>query len=221
MNQAFYREMLLTRPELLKAIIAFNRPQQPLPALGLDVSLSRALQNHPEVADLLRAGEQGSFDGNCYWDFSSASTRLALLPGTVLRQLALMTAAAAYAETIASTLRRDEVRALRDVLGEPIHRWVLTRGRFLIGTLAQSLQATVSEDNPARAVAKLARGVLEALRSDWPEELRARTEMLFSQLELPAADGAILSEDLRRRVWYFFKKLIERELDQQWKHYFD
>lgn len=221
MTPGYYRELLETKPALLAEMIAFNRRQSTGAETPAGLS-AHALQKYPALRQRWEAAAKKKTPAQGIWSFANESERLALLPDETLVGLAKMLAAAVYADAISKTVKRDEVTAVRETLGADICRWALVRGRFEAGSLAAALR----EGRPAgttlsEALESLAGGALGALREGWSQALRDETAARFDAMPLRTSSPLTLTPDVRRRVWFFVRKLILRELDKKWTPFFE
>lgn len=219
MNQAFYRELLHTKPKLLAEIIRFNREPEP----QMSGALAEAIVRHPTLATkvLERMGTQRAERDEPCWQFAEPSERLVLLPQEVLERLGRMVAAALYAERTARLLTQSDVQSIKAFLGDDIYRWSLVRGRFLVGSLSQSLIVDEPETPLIHLVRRCPMSLYLGFAAGWADPLKGRAETIFRQLSLPPAEPLVMSPEVRRQLWYFFNKLILRELDSQWTPFFD
>ena len=218
-SRYYFRELLESNLPLLRHVIDFNRDRT---APASDVPIFRAAMRNRELnaaweKQLGQPQPQAS-----YWEFTEESRRLALLPATELRKLALIAAASLTSDLIVHTVTRDDVLALRDYFGQDLIDYATTRGRFQAGTLL----AAVADFRPAGVPPVLAAQytawlVLAVIRNEWPEELKTRTSALWAEVNLPTAGDATEAKSLAAPLWHFLKKLISRELDAKWKPYFD
>ena len=218
MNRFFFRDLLEGNPQLLERMLAFNRTAKKdaaLPAGGI----WEAVRRQPDLMAALTARMPTAPAEGAYWSFTDESERLAFFPPEVLGRIGRIVSAAVYAEDIAHSLVKSDVMALRSFLGADIYTYALTRGRYQVGSLRPTLAGAVPDGTLAERCTKLARQSLETVRAGWPEELQHRSERLFASVELPEATP--LDDTLRQPLWYFMKKLILRELDQEWIRYFD
>lgn len=219
MNQAFYRELLQTKPKLIAEIIRFNREPAPVVAGPFAEAISR----HPSLlaAVAARIGAHDERRSEPCWQFAEPSERLVLLPPDVLERLGRMAAGALYADRMAHLLVQADVQELKAFLGDDIYRWSLVRGRFLVGSLAESIRA-IESGMPLPAVVRRApMALFLGLVAGWDEPLRSRARALFGSLTLPPAEPAMFEPEVRRRLWHFINKLILRELDSEWTPFFD
>ena len=219
MNQAFYRELLQTKPKLLAEIIRFNREPAPV----VTGPLAEAISRHPSLlaAAAARTGAHDARRSEPCWQFAEPSERLVLLPTGVLERLGRMAAGALYADRMAHLLVQADVQELKAFLGDDIYRWSLVRGRFLVGSLAESIRS-IEPGMPLPAVVRRTpMALFLGLAAGWDEPLRSRAQALFGSLTLPPAEPAVLEPEVRRRLWHFFNKLILRELDSEWTPFFD
>ena len=219
MNQAFYRELLQTKPKLLAEIIRFNREPAPV----VTGPLAEAISRHPSLfaAAAARIGTHEARRSEPCWQFAQPSERLVLLPPDVLERLGRMAAGALYGDRMAHLLVQADVQDLKAFLGEDIYRWSLVRGRFLVGSLAELIR-TAEPDMPLPAIVRRASmGLFLGFADGWDEPLRTRARTLFGSLTLPPSEAMALEPEVRRRLWHFFNKLILRELDSEWTPFFD
>lgn len=219
MNQAYYRELLHTKPKLLAEIIRFNRELEP----QMSGTLAEAIARHPMLSTKVakRMGVQSSHQNEPCWQFAEPSERLVLLPLEVLERLGRMVAAALYAERTAHLLTQSDVQSMKAFLGDDIYRWSLVRGRFLVGSLTKSLIKAEQGTPLITLVRRCPMSLYLGFAAGWSEPLKGRAETIFRQLNLPSAEPMALLPEVRRQLWYFFNKLILRELDSQWMPFFD
>lgn len=219
MNQAFYRELLQAKPKLLAEIIRFNREPAPV----VTGPLVEAISRHPSLlaAAAARTGANDASRSEPCWQFAEPSERLVLLPPDVLERLGRMAAGALYADRMAHLLVQADVQELKAFLGDDIYRWSLVRGRFIVGSLAESIRAIESGMPLPAAVRRAPMALFLGLAAGWDEPLRTRARALFGCLTLPPAEPAMLEPEVLRRLWHFFNKLILRELDSEWTPFFD
>lgn len=219
MNRFFFRDLLESNPKLLERMLAFNRTEKKDAALPTG-GIWDAVQRQPDLVRLLSERRSSAPSAeDAYWAFTDESQRLAFFPATVLERIGRLVSASAYAEDIARTLSKSEVLAVKAFLGEDVYGYALTRGRYQVGSLRQMLIGASAGEPLSERCRLLARQSLETVRAGWPEELRRRTEPLFGTVALPPAPP--LDPALRQPLWHFMKKLILRELDNEWISYFD
>ena len=219
MNRFFFRDLLESHPKLLERMLAFNCAEKKDAALPTG-GIWDAVQRQPDLVRILTARQRlKAVPVDAYWAFTDESQRLAFYPAAVLERVGRLVSASAYAEDIARTLSKTDVLAFKDFLGEDIYSYALTRGRYQVGSLRQALISDSSDASLSDKCRLLARRSLATIRAGWPAELQRRTDLLFAAADLPAAPP--LDPALRQPLWHFMKKLILRELDNEWIRYFD
>ena len=234
MDQRFLIEAMSRKPELFTAMVGFNRAQlrsssacSMLSPLG---DVGSALLRDPVVRHACSG--KSSKDAEGWWDFSDESCRLALLSETEVRNLGLTFSAAVFAEEMALVLDREQVVALRTLLGEDIFNYAIRRGRYQIGSLRPFLIEAMPEAGLLQRIQLLAAAVLYSISRNWPEELRniwagklSKAGMLAasSKNEAEQAGGILppLRAEQRRILWFTLKKLLLREAAPQWAPCFD
>ena len=249
MNADFFAKSLEAKPTLLKRIIRFNR--EVLPASSGDEALQKgknsswlaALERSPSLFARYEAAKhthdlelvsRGTGTAAFFWDFEEPSTRLALLSPEAISRLGRLAASALLGEDFAKVLAKSSLQNLKAQLGEDVYRFAILRGRFMAGSLAETLHGWGTEYELPERAAFAAEAIFRTIRLGWPDALSRRTEAHFTastfvndaaQLPLAEAHPLLLpwgeDGDARRRVWFFMKKIIVRELDSEWMQYFD
>ena len=210
--------------ELLAAVARFNAPEiggfdpEALPTLAAallrdgtlqSLSSSRTGKAMTRTWVFRQLGAAGAFT-----DFSEERRRLALLEKETLSSLALTYGACIYAQQIARLIRREEVAALRALLGMQ-YEYALSRGRFQV---RQASDFFASFMPGAPLPERMAEAGLKALRlclADWPEALfRLAAPRLPGALRLPAdtKDASMLPV-----FWADIKKLLITQVAPQWQ----
>ena len=215
---------LKEKPDLLAAIIRFNAPKagdfdpEALPDLPSVLQRSGVLQKLEGSRSgkaMIRAwlfrqlGRQGFFT-----DFSQERRRLALLEKETLTSLALVYGACIYAKDVAGQVRREEVAAMRGILGAH-YEYILSRGRF---QMRQANEYFTSFMPGAPLQERLGEAGFAALRlclADWPEDLiRLAAPRLPGALRVPA-DAR--SAPLLPIFWADMKKLLLTQVEPRWQ----
>lgn len=235
MNANFFRELLDEKPALLKEIIRFNQTgRAPDTDSGVSAPLEAALLRHPDLlaarAERQRAEvrrfEETPHDAGA-WDFEDESSRLMLLNESEAKRLFILAAAALSGDEIAHALQKAEREALLQAIGSDAYRWAILRGRFQTGSLARVFEDFAPGTPLSQRVPLLASFLLQCLSKAWSEALKARSLALQKSFtgERPATFETRAASDealsLRRRIWFFMKKIIVRELEPSCQRYFN
>ncbi|MDR2825850.1 MAG: hypothetical protein LBV76_03520 [Deltaproteobacteria bacterium] len=242
MERAALRETILNNPQFFARILRFNLPASsaftPEHLTEQAAELLRSgflglLETSPRGAALVRGylfknslpapikGEQ------FFADFQEERRRLALLTPKELQDLTRLFGAGVYAPQIAKTIKRDEVLALRDFLGQA-YNYALLRGRFQMGQVRGLFKQT---DQPAEGGAavslseRIVAAGLDALRvcmADWPQNLqdRLRPALPAPALKriLPQTSVFSWPERIEKKpenlqsTWLSLKKILLQEL---------
>lgn len=237
MNANFFRELLDEKPELLKEIIRFNQTGRASDTdSGASASLEAALLRHPDLlaarAERQRFGvwsveERAEPHETGVWDFENESSRLMLLDESEAKKLFILAAAALSGDAIAHALQKVEREALLQSIGSDVYRWAILRGRFQTGSLARAFENFAPGTHLSQRVPLLAGFLLQCLSEAWSEALKARSLVLQKSFagERPMSFEARVASDealsLRRRIWFFMKKIIVRELEPSCQRYFN
>lgn len=222
MNRHFFRELANENPRLLQKMMQFNAPEARAPHLP-EGKLWEAVARHADLVALLDRTRTVSHSPQApvYWGFTKEPHRLAFLSTDEIDRLGRIVAAAVYAEELAKTVDRANVLAVKAFLGSDLYGYALTRGRFQIGALRQSLVGLFPDGTLAERLAWMARLSVQTVRAAWPQELQAKTQEAFDALTWPQLPFEVAIDDgVRRQLWYFMKKIILREFDQKWARYF-
>ena len=224
MNRHFFRELLEENPRLLQKMMQFNGRALELYHLPRG-GIWDAVERYPNLVAALTRGQTKedslALREPVYWGFTEESHRLAFLSSTEIARLSRIVAVAVYAEEIAKTVDRESVLAVKKFLGEDLYNYGLSRARFQIGSLRKSLLTVFDRGSLSERLAWMARLSVEVMRRKWPVELLEKTDSVFSQLDYPSLPANVqVSDEVRRQLWYFMKKIILREFDQKWAQYF-
>lgn len=219
MHREFFTTALTLKPELLRAMLAFNG----VPAFP---PLPEQLAGLPQ-ADALwaNAAVRRRFGGSCpadpdFWDFEDEVSRLAFLDAVTLERLALTFGVAVMAPEICRLLRREAVHDARERLGEALYAYALHRARFQVQGDVVPTAVPMPENAPVnvRAYAVGAWG-LRALTSRCPEPIRGRFVLEHAP---PDTDGdPVLDADQHRQLWAAMKKILLKEVAPSWTPCFD
>jgi hypothetical protein len=223
---------LQDNPALLAAVARFNAPEiedfdpQALPARAAallrngtlhKLSGSRAGKAITRTWLLQQLGAKGAFT-----DFSEERRRLALLDKETLSSLALIYGACICAHELARHVRREEVLALRGLLGEQ-YDYALSRGRFQMRQASEwfaglpvtkaSLQARMTE---AGFIA------LRRCMADWPVDLfrlaAPRLPEALRQADALRLAAEEKSAPMLEVFWADLKKLLLTRMNFQTNH---
>lgn len=214
MNRFYFRELLTEKMPVFESVLAFNAPV--VSENEANAVTQHVLQN-PALRSRLLAKQPKqpmSFQG-----FDNDVERLAMLSADELARLGRIVAASILAEDIANAISREEARDVRLFLGDDIYNYALVRGRYQAGGIRALLAPRVSGMLSERC-AQLARGIFEALRSTWSDSLKEQTAETFATMALPGGPALQLDASTQQNLWRFMKKIILRECDKQWTHYF-
>lgn len=219
MNREFFAATLNRKPELLRAMLAFN-------GLLASPPLPDALAGFPR-ADILweQAAVRRRFGVLCeadpdFWNFEEEAFRLAFLDAATLERLVITFGVAVMAPELCRLVRRDEVRSARKRLGDALFDYALHRARFQVNAEVVPPRALLTEDSPVETRAYAA-GVwsLRALTAPWPELLRNR----FALVGLPQmmASDPDIELDTQKHLWSAIKKVLLKEVAPLWAPCFD
>lgn len=225
MQASFFSDIMQRRPELFRAVLAFNGLTPPggssclpgaenLPAAwtavpGLDVPALLASRRFRRR--FLPAAQAG------FWDFGEETRRLALLPPEDLERLALTFGVCVHGAELARIVLREQVLAMREELGPELYLYAVRRGRFQLGSIRQFFLARDARESLAGRIRRHGRQAVVWCLDGWPEELRARCPGLPAGEERPGD----MSPAARRALWFGLKKLLVKEVAPQWAACFD
>jgi hypothetical protein len=215
---------LREKPGLLAAVARFNAPGlgdfdpealPPLPAaLQRDGTLqklggSRAGKALTRAWLFRQLGVKGVFT-----DFREERRRLALLEKETLAGLALAYGACIYAEEASRLIKREEVAALRALLGAR-YDYALSGGRFRMRRAGGYFAAFMAGAPLPERMAEAGFAALRRCIADWPEELfRLAAPRLPAALRLPAEAGSAPLLDV---FWTDVKKLLLSQVEPRWQ----
>lgn len=217
MSRDFFTAALRTKPSLLRAMLAFNGVlacpplPTPLPTALAGVPQAARLWTHPAVRR--RCGGSCAADPD-FWDFEDEVFRLAFLDAATLDRLALTFGVAVLAPEICRLLRRAEVCAARERLGE-LYAYALHRARFQVNEISSPF-CTLEAPLDVRAQALGAWG-LRALTRRCPPVLQSR----FARLRPASGMDTILDTEQQTRLWADMKKVLLKEVAPAWTPCFD
>ena len=221
MDDRFLAETIARKPQLFRAMLAFNRPgttavPEELSRLGEPVSLlwkDAAFRRAWPVKEAVVEG---------FWNFSEESRRIALLDAPTLRKLGLYFSAAAHAGELSRVIARRDVLELRQSIGADTLAYALKRGRYQMGSLRQMLLPPPSCGSLPHRIELLASTSFSLLCADWPEELRNLAADILPRPETLSPDfSPQLRREQRTALWFTMKKLLIREVAPEWAPCFD
>ena len=218
---------LKEKPELLAAVARFNAPvigdfdlealPDPPAALQRNGTLQK-LEGSRAGKAIIRAWifRQLEIQG-IFTDFSEERRRLALLDKETLSSLALTYGACIYAQEISRLIKRDEVAALRGLLGAH-YEYALSRGRFQMRQAGDYFASFMPRAPLPERVAEAGFAALRLCLADWPEALfRLAAPRLPGALRLPADNE---SAPLLPVFWADLKKLLITQVNPRWQSCF-
>lgn len=228
MHKDFFSHLIRDKPELFRAILAFNGladdRNAPPPRILTDIpGLDAAtIWSIPQARKHFTDNMEG------FWDFTEESRRLALIDPDLTARAARLFGAAIHARELARLIRRDDVLAVRQNLEPDLIAYALERGRFQIGSVAGAFASDQAGISLPRRVLAHGQMALECCCAAWPQALLQR----WRPAQIPhdrggtdavPASGEPLPDtpDFRRRVWFGFKKILLREVAPQWAPCFD
>lgn len=242
-NRQFMVECLRSRPRLAKALLDFNcrlpsrlrenalpealKPLHPLLQRDLRASARLSLANQSLASPDARAEERQAWgDANWIFAFSLPRHRLALLPGPLLLKLAAWFGLARFRGEVAKLVRREDVLALREAVGEDGRAFALRRSALLPGLRHDAPAFLTSEEDASRPLferirlagfAAVAACLVDAapsipcrLAATMPEEFAARLLLAAkADAEASVPDAVV--------VWPLLRTLIFKEIAPEWE----
>lgn len=225
MNTPFFTDVIVRKPALLQAMLAFNgvaataAPPAPVwDVPGLDAAaLGKALAQARGAGVLpWRRPSSGAEEG--FWDFADESRRLAFVESEEAERLGLTFGVCVHAPELARIIAREQVLSLRGELGEPLYRYGIQRGQYQLGGVRRFfLGRDVREPLPER-MRRHGRLALALCCAGWPPALRGRAGA-WAAAEAAGAEGT--PPEVRKAVWFALKKLLLKEVAPQWAPCFD
>ncbi len=244
MDGVFLKEAALDRPALFKAITAFNMryavPRSlPESLAGLGVT-GDALWKDGDIRRLFAAP-----DIRGWWDFAHEPNRLALPEPAVLMQTCRYFSGAILSEEISHVVQREPLLELRRQMGADLHAYALRRGRYQAGSLVEAFSPLAGEGTLGEKVERLAWSALYLAADAWTgglrNFLRNRDPEYFAFPEsvdgsaptgTQAGGGRFLTAEQKgaldtlgraekRSLWFALKKILLREVAQEWAPCFD
>lgn len=242
-SRQFMVECLRDRPRLAKALLDFNRllpsrlregalpealrPLHPLLQRDLRVSARLSLANqHLALPDAGAEERKKWGDENWIFDFSLPRHRLALLPGPLLLKLAAWFGLAHFRDEVAKLVRREDVLALREAVGDDGRAFALRRSALLPGlrqappaflTPGQDAAKPLTERIHLAGFAAVAVCLTDAAPAI-PSRLAATMPDEFAdRLLLAAKADAEASEPEAAQVWPLLRTLIFKEIAPEWE----
>jgi len=216
--------LLKENPALLAAVARFNAPEigdfdpdalPALPAALLRDGTLRKLDNSRAGKVMIRAwlfrqlGVKGIFT-----DFREERRRLALPGKQTLSDLALAYGACIYAQEVARLIKREEVAAMRALLGAQ-YEYALAGGRFQMRQAADRFSSFMPGAPLPQRMAEAGFTALRVCIADWPEELfRLAAPRLPAALRRRTDNGAV---PLRSLFWADLKKLLLTRVEPRWQ----
>jgi hypothetical protein len=192
-------------PEALPALPAALQRDGTLQTLGG----SRAGKSLIRAWIFRQLGGKGAFT-----DFCEERRRLALLDKETLSGLALAYGACIYAEEAARLIKREEVAALRALLGAR-YSYALSGGRFRMRQAGGYFASFMSGAPLPERMAEAGFVALRRCIADWPEPLfRLAAPRLPGALRLPAETG---SAPLLSVFWADVKHLLLTRVEPRWQ----
>ena len=224
MSLSAFTASLKDKPELLAAVARFNAP-------GIEDFDPEALSDL--AAALLRDGTLKKLGAGragqamirawlfrqlgakeVFTDFGEERRRLAFLDKETLGRLALAYGACIYAQEAARLIKRDEVAALRGLLGEN-YDYALSRGRYQMRQAGGHFASFLPGAPLPERMAEAGFTALRLCLADWPEELfRLAAPRLPAALRRPAETKFA---PLLPVFWADLKKLLTTQVDPRWQ----
>ena len=132
----WYHSLVRTRPDLYRAIYDFNAyPHRWVHTSWLDTPAIPELERHATTRNRLSTHYRRHFGlAENHWDFTTPSTRIALLPVGSLQKLACTVGATHQAHRLARIIAREARRDIITAIGEAAFGFALRRGRQLTST---------------------------------------------------------------------------------------
>ncbi len=232
MGESFLFEAV-RRPQLFKAIFAFNRlycPKQEIPSSLLALgSPGKKLWSDPAIRGMYLQ-EKYSCPG--YWDFADEASRLVLLDKEVFKSLLRYFSSAVLSERIAHVLERSRLMELRSSLGSELYQYVLRRGRYQVGSIRDYFLPFAEGTDVEEQISGISSAAVLTVSSDWSRELLDFLEKhdpgYFSfarekvaSLENGASRLAMARPDQKRSLWATLKKILLKEVAPEWAPCFD
>lgn len=214
MNREFFAATLNRKPELLRAMLAFNGLLVSPPLPDALVGFPRANILWEQAAVRRRFGVLRAADPD-FWNFEEEAFRLAFLDAATLERLVITFGVAVMAPELCRLVRRDEVRSARKRLGDALFDYALHRARFQVSADVVPPHAFLTKDSPVETRAYAA-GVwsLRALTAPWPELLRSR----FVLFDLPQVMESEPDFEIapQKHLWVAIKKVLLTEVAPLW-----
>lgn len=226
MRKSFFQEVLSQRPMLFQAMLEFNSPRDVWPetAINGDALAARLWSHCPRSRSLLLTMLPGQAS---FWDFGEESRRLALVPTSKLSAAVRLFAVGLHARSIAHTILRSSVSALRKNLGDELYLYALNHGQYQTGDAAKVFAGRDIELPLHDRIVLHGRQALAACAFRWPEDL---TRCIAPILDISPDHSGLGEDELAfvlnnptalRTVWFGLKKTLLKEVDPSWAPCFD
>ena len=140
MQTSFFTDVIVRKPALLQAMLAFNGVTAPVappvPAWdvpGFDAAALGEGLARIRGANVLPWRRPSSVAEEGFWDFADESRRLAFVGAEEAERLGLTFGVCVHAPELARIIAREQVLALREELGESLYRYGIQRGQYQLG----------------------------------------------------------------------------------------
>ncbi len=216
MQQEYFYEMLKYKPILFKKLMDKytsmyeNQPQLKIDYDGKDFDF---LNKNTEILNYLKLDK---FD--FAWDYSSDEQVFTLLSQDELVNLAYLFGTCMHAREIALILMKEELFALKSLIGEDLYKYALEKGQFKAQNLAHDFALFDQDLNIIERIKLHGQEALLLLSMNWTEEEKQKIPKLS---ELQSKDIARLTDKQKRNLISALKKILIKDITSEWQQCLD
>ncbi|HIW77807.1 MAG TPA: sulfate adenylyltransferase [Candidatus Bilophila faecipullorum] len=225
MQTSFFTDVIVRKPALLQAMLAFNGVTAPVappvPAWdvpGFDAAALGEGLARIRGANVLPWRRPSSVAEEGFWDFADESRRLAFVGAEEAERLGLTFGVCVHAPELARIIAREQVLALREELGESLYRYGIQRGQYQLGGVRRFFLGRDVREPLLERMRRHGRLALALCCAGWPPVLRGRAGA-WAAVEAEGVEGT--PPEVRKAVWFGLKKLLLKEVAPQWAPCFD
>ncbi len=216
MQQEYYYEMLKYKPILFKKLmdkflfLHKNHPQSQIDFEGKNFDF---LKKNTEIVNYLKAD---SFEFS--WDYTTDEQIFTLLSKEELINLAYLFGTCMHAKEISLILKKEELFALKNLIGDDLYKYALEKGQYKAQNLAHNFALFDQDLNIIERIKLHGQEALYILSANWPEEEKQKLPKL-SELESEALSK--LNDMQKRSLISSLKKILIKDITSEWQQCLD
>ncbi len=236
MHKNFFHDALTYNTELIKGMLNFNNAllhahaYAKLEGMTMPSNIdAQKIMNLPAFKKILYKDYDGFF-----WDFYDESRRLVLIDKACIKKLMLYMGICIHAKNVAQCVSQKDVLILQNGLGGEAFSFAVHRAQFMLGGINITHFDFLKHEHIYPKVVLSGVFAVHFCAHEFPQQLY---NILLEYMQEFAMDHEIVPNILeaylegvptnnmapkeKQNLWFSMKKILLKEVDPQWKPYFN